>query len=143
MDLYSPVVPILVVAPLDHCGVLLAELNRIGGVIQAFESSDPIRILAKIPASALKTIELWVSKTFGDRASVELQPTGEVAVVADEASSWFQRLMSLGQAQGYLTFAEVNETLPLAVVDPKEIESIIEQLKSSGIRIVRESPTRA
>jgi Sigma-70 factor, region 1.1 len=38
--------------------------------------------------------------------------------------------------QGYLTYAQVNERLPLAIVHPEKIEEIVEQLKRSGIRIV-------
>jgi RNA polymerase primary sigma factor len=46
------------------------------------------------------------------------------------------KLEGAGQSQGYLTYAQVNESLPLAIVDPEEIEEIVEQLKRSGIRIV-------
>ena len=57
-----------------------------------------------------------------------------------EDLSWLQHLNALGQSQGFLTYAQVNESLPLAMVDPEEIESIVEQLKSSGIRVVPDSP---
>ena len=49
---------------------------------------------------------------------------------------WLQNLKALGHSQGYLTCAQVNESLPLAIVDPEEIDKIVEQLKHSGIRIV-------
>ncbi len=49
----------------------------------------------------------------------------------DEASSWLEHLKALGQSQGFLTYAQVNERLPLAIVDPEEIEAIVEQLKRS------------
>ena len=76
MDLYSALVRIEVVAPLDRCGDIMAELNRVGGVLDGFDSSDPCHVSAKIPAAALKSIELWVAKTFADRGKVELQPIG-------------------------------------------------------------------
>jgi hypothetical protein len=56
--------------------------------------------------------------------------------VTDTAPLWLQNLKTLGQSQGYLTYAQVNGSLPLAIVDPEEIEEIVEQLKRSGIRIV-------
>jgi hypothetical protein len=59
--------------------------------------------------------------------------------MSDEASSWLQHLKTLGQSQGFLTYAQVNESLPLAIVDPVEIEAIVEQLKRSGIRVVPDS----
>jgi hypothetical protein len=56
--------------------------------------------------------------------------------MTDAAPLWLQNLKALGQSQGYLTYAQVNENLPLAIVDPEEIEEIVEQLKRSDIRIV-------
>jgi hypothetical protein len=54
-----------------------------------------------------------------------------------------RHLKALGQSQGFLTFAQVNENLPLAIVDPEEIEAIVEQLKRSGIRVVPDSASPA
>jgi hypothetical protein len=79
VDLYSALVPIEVMAPLDRCGDVMAELNRVGGVIEHFDPSDPCHVSAKIPAAALKNIEIWVAKTFADRGKVELQPLGPPA----------------------------------------------------------------
>jgi hypothetical protein len=55
-----------------------------------------------------------------------------------EEPPWLQHLRALGQAQGFLTYAQVNDTLPRAMVDPEEIEAAVEQLKHSGIRVVLE-----
>ncbi len=44
------------------------------------------------------------------------------------------------QSQGFLTFAQVNDRLPIAMVDPEEIEAIVEELKRSGIEVVPDSP---
>ncbi len=78
MDLYSALVPIEVVAPLDRCGDIMAELNRVGAVIEDFEPSDPCHVSAKIAAAALEGIEIWVAKTFADRGKVELRPIGSL-----------------------------------------------------------------
>jgi len=66
---------------------------------------------------------------------LEAQKKGQ-RIMTDAAPVWLQHLKALGQQQGYLTYAQVNESLPLAIVDPEEIEEIVEQLKRSGIRIV-------
>ena len=55
--------------------------------------------------------------------------------MSDEAF-WLQQLKALGQSQGFLTFAQVNESMPLGIVDPEEIEKIVEQLTRAGIRVV-------
>jgi RNA polymerase primary sigma factor len=58
-----------------------------------------------------------------------------------DAQSWFQELEALGLSQGFLTYAQVNDRLPLSMVDPEEIERTVERLKKTGIRIVPESPS--
>jgi hypothetical protein len=80
VNLFSALVPIEVVAPLDRYGDIIAELNRVGGVIEGFEPSDPCHVSAKIPAAALKDIEIWVAKTSADRGTVELKPIGSADV---------------------------------------------------------------
>jgi Sigma-70 factor, region 1.1 len=45
-------------------------------------------------------------------------------------------LKALGHSQGYPTYAQGNESLPLAIVDPEEIDNIVEQLKHWSIDIV-------
>ena len=58
--------------------------------------------------------------------------------MSDEAS-WLQRLKTLGQSQGFLTYVQVNKAMPLAIVDPVEIDAIVEELKRSGVRVVPDS----
>jgi hypothetical protein len=60
--------------------------------------------------------------------------------MSDE-TSWLQHLKTLGQSQGFLTYVQVNKAMPLAIVDPVEIDAIVEQLKCSGIRVVPDSST--
>ena len=42
--------------------------------------------------------------------------------MSEEELAWLQHLNALGQSQGYLTYAQVNESLPVVMVDPLEIE---------------------
>jgi RNA polymerase primary sigma factor len=55
------------------------------------------------------------------------------------ASSWFHRLKTRGQTQGFLTYADVNDSLPAEIVHPVEIEQVVELLRVAGIRIVQDS----
>ncbi len=54
----------------------------------------------------------------------------------DEKPWWLQHLKDLGHSQGFLTYAQVNTSLPLTIIDPVKIEEIVEELKRSGFRIV-------
>jgi len=56
--------------------------------------------------------------------------------MAEETALWLQNLKTLGQSQGFLTHAQINESMPLAVVDPEKIEEIVERLNRAGIRVV-------
>ena len=58
-----------------------------------------------------------------------------------EAEDWFEELEALGRSQGFLTYAQVNDRLPLTMVEPEEIERTVERLKTGGIRVVPESPS--
>jgi hypothetical protein len=59
--------------------------------------------------------------------------------MSHHTSWWFQHLKTLAQKQGFLTYANVNLTLPIEIVDPVEIERIVELLKDAGIKIVPDS----
>ena len=60
--------------------------------------------------------------------------------MTDEASIWFQYLKALGQSQGFLTFAQVNERLPHNIVDPEKLSEIVKQLEYFGFRVLQNSP---
>jgi hypothetical protein len=59
-----------------------------------------------------------------------------------EAALAVQQLKALGLKHGFLTYAQVNEKLPASFVDPREIESIVEQLERSGVRVIENSPSK-
>ena len=57
-----------------------------------------------------------------------------------EAALCVQRLKKLGQRQGFLTFAQVNDELPSELVDPEKIEAVVRQLERVGIPVLENSP---
>jgi hypothetical protein len=59
--------------------------------------------------------------------------------MSDESSPWLQRLTERGLSQGYLTYAEVNDLLPVTIDAPEAIEGIVEKLKRSGDPVVPDS----
>ncbi|MBF8268991.1 MAG: RNA polymerase sigma factor RpoD [Gammaproteobacteria bacterium] len=56
----------------------------------------------------------------------------------DEASQ-IKHLISKGKEQGFLTYHEVNDHLPDGIVDPEQVEDIINMINDMGIE-VHESP---
>jgi RNA polymerase primary sigma factor len=53
----------------------------------------------------------------------------------DERQSQLKLLIAKGKEQGYLTFGEVNDHLPSEIVDPEQIEDIVNMNNDMGITV--------
>jgi RNA polymerase primary sigma factor len=53
----------------------------------------------------------------------------------EQQQSQLKQLIAKGKAQGYLTYAEVNDHLPSDIVDPEQIEDIISMINDLGIKV--------
>ena len=49
-------------------------------------------------------------------------------------------LIARGKEQGYLTYVEVNDHLPKDIVDPEQIEDIVNMINDMGITVYEEAP---
>jgi RNA polymerase primary sigma factor len=58
----------------------------------------------------------------------------------EQKQSQLKQLIAKGKAQGYLTYAEVNDHLPKDIVDPEQIEDIISMINDMGIQVHEEAP---
>ena len=47
-----------------------------------------------------------------------------------------ERLLRLGERQGYLTYEMLNERLPDEVVSPDQLDLLLMAIDSSGIRLI-------
>ncbi|WP_233119301.1 RNA polymerase sigma factor RpoD [Aggregatibacter actinomycetemcomitans] len=54
--------------------------------------------------------------------------------------SQLKLLIAQGKEQGYLTYAEVNDSLPEELVDADQIEDIIQMINDMGIRVLETAP---
>jgi len=70
------------------------------------------------------------------RASDSLE---DLDTTADEQSQ-LKQLIARGKEQGYLTYAEVNDHLPDDIVDPEQIEDIINMIGDMGIEVHESAP---
>ena len=57
-----------------------------------------------------------------------------------QPQSQLKDLIALGKEQGYLTYAEVNDHLPNEMVDPEQIDDIINMINSMGIKVCEKAP---
>jgi len=55
-------------------------------------------------------------------------------------SQQLKDLIARGKEQGYLTYAEVNDHLPNDIVDPEQIEDIVNMINDMGISVHENAP---
>ncbi|KPK56701.1 MAG: hypothetical protein AMS22_00065 [Thiotrichales bacterium SG8_50] len=58
----------------------------------------------------------------------------------EQQESRLKLLIARGKEQGYLTYAEVNDSLPDDIVDPEQIEDIISMINDMGITVHEIAP---
>jgi RNA polymerase primary sigma factor len=66
--------------------------------------------------------------------------TGTATQIADERQSQLKLLIARGKEQGYLTYVEVNDHLPSEIVDPEQIEDIVNMINDMGIPVYEKAP---
>ena len=64
----------------------------------------------------------------------------EPAQIAEERQSQLKLLIARGKEQGYLTYVEVNDHLPSEIVDPEQIEDIVNMINDMGIPVYEKAP---
>ena len=70
--------------------------------------------------------------------SAQAQPKPEHR--EDERQSQLKILIAKGKEQGYLTYGEVNDHLPSDIVDPEQIEDIVNMINDMGITVHEKAP---
>ena len=58
----------------------------------------------------------------------------------ENQTSQLKELITKGKEQGFLTYAQVNDHLPDDIVDPEQIEDIINMINDMGIQVHEEAP---
>src|SRR5580704_10662718 len=74
------------------------------------------------------------------RTLIKKAPAGTATQIADERQSQLKLLIARGKEQGYLTYAEVNDHLPSEIVDPEQIEDIVNMINDMGIPVYEKAP---
>ena len=80
------------------------------------------------------TVNKETTKTPSEAASASEAGAG------NEQHSQLKVLIAKGKEQGYLTYAEVNDHLPNDIVDPEQIEEIVNMINDMGITVHEKAP---
>ena len=64
----------------------------------------------------------------------------DTATSSNKQAKQLKDLIARGKEQGYLTYAEVNDHLPSGIVDPEQIEEIVNMINDMGIAVHEKAP---
>ncbi len=67
-------------------------------------------------------------------------PAAKNSVSPTSPNSQLKLLIARGKEQGYLTYTEVNDHLPNDIVDPEQIEDIVNMINDMGITVYEKAP---
>jgi RNA polymerase primary sigma factor len=73
-------------------------------------------------------------------AAVAAVTERRVSIVPEDRQSQLKLLIARGKEQGYLTYAQVNDHLPPEIVDPEQIEDIVNTINDMGIPVYEKVP---
>ena len=62
------------------------------------------------------------------------------AIGGSKQAQQLKELIARGKEQGFLTYAEVNDHLPNDIVDPEQIEDIVNMINDMGITVYEKAP---
>src|SRR6202795_1219532 len=83
------------------------------------------------------------ARSSGGKAAADKRPLGierRVPVMPEDRQSQLKLLIARGKEQGYLTYAQVNDHLPSEIVDPEQIEDIVNTINDMGIPVYEKAP---
>ncbi len=64
----------------------------------------------------------------------------QAPIAVSKQAQQLKDLIARGKEQGYLTYVEVNDHLPNDIVDPEQIEDIVNMINDMGITVYEEAP---
>ena len=104
------------------------------------KSADNVQHAARAPESVPSDTDGkgGGAKNAGERKSLGIER--RVSVMSEDRQSQLKLLIARGKEQGYLTYAQVNDHLPSEIVDPEQIEDIVNTINDMGIPVYEKAP---
>ena len=95
-----------------------------------------------VPAKGAESIKAPVrtGKAEAPAAKGKLVLSGLPERMPEDRQSQLKLLIARGKEQGYLTYAQVNDHLPSEIVDPEQIEDIVNTINDMGIPVYEKAP---
>ena len=95
-----------------------------------------------LPARAAVAAPVKGKRGRAGKADAEALSTIErrAPVMPEERQSQLKLLIALGKEQSFLTYSQVNDHLPSEIVDPEQIEDIVNMINDMGIPVYEKAP---
>jgi len=112
----------------------------------AAPASAPAAAPAAGPAAAPAPAETKAAKSKAAKAASNegskllAMPERRPLALPEERQSQLKQLIALGKEQSYLTYSQVNDYLPSEIVDPEQIEEIVNTINDMGIPVYDKAP---
>ncbi len=74
------------------------------------------------------------------KAAAASVPLPRLPAIPEDRQSQLKQLIALGKEQSYLTYSQVNDYLPSEIVDPEQIEEIVNTINDMGIPVYEKAP---
>ena len=103
----------------------------------------PKATVVKAPGSlsaARQAAAASAAEKAADKKALAAIAERRVAVMPEDRQSQLKQLIALGKEQSYLTYAQVNDYLPSEIVDPEQIEEIVNTINDMGIPVYEKAP---
>jgi len=94
---------------------------------------------AEAPRPAAEKPAKAVAEPRGNAKLTGIEPR-RAPVMPEERQSQLKLLIARGKEQGYLTYSQVNDHLPSEIVDPEQIEDIVNTINDMGIPVYEKAP---
>jgi len=107
------------------------------------EAAHPAEPKAAAPVDAKVEAKTEGAKSAIEKTVAEKKPLGierRVQVMPEDRQSQLKLLIARGKEQGYLTYSQVNDHLPSEIVDPEQIEDIVNTINDMGIPVYEKAP---
>ena len=92
---------------------------------------------AKKPVSADLKITKAAKK---EKEAASIKENSKVTTVVSKQAQQLKDLIAKGKEKGFLTYSEVNDHLPNEIVDPEQIEDIVNMINDMGISVFEKAP---
>jgi len=92
------------------------------------------------PAAAAAAAPRGRKRGKAARAAAEKIEIALPASTPEDRQSQLKLLIARGKEQSFLTYAEVNDHLPSEIVDPEQIEDIVQMINDMGIPVYEKAP---